>query len=106
MPVTASDDDPWVVGNTHRVEVAVLKDGEVWDLTFATVQFLLRKPSGTLLTKTMTVSDADAGLAYYDTLTTDLDEAGDWALAFRVTEGTVVQKSGTVLRSVVDSPTL
>lgn len=50
-------------------------------VSLATVTLLLariQKPSGAVFSKDLTVADAAAGTAYWDSEESDLDEAGTW----------------------------
>lgn len=59
------------------------------DLTTATAAHIyLRKPSGEVLDETATVTDADAGVISYTTVSGDLDELGEWEIQGRVWFGT------------------
>ena len=93
-----------VLGSTYRMKLTASKDGSVWDLSSATVKLYLRKPDGTVLTKSATVSSPTAGVAHYDTLTTDLSVAGSWSRSWEVTDGSVVQESAPIFFVVIDSP--
>lgn len=90
--------------STYRFKLTATKDGAVWDLTAATVTLLLRDPSGNAGTKSASLLVAADGTAYYDTLTTDLDELGVWSRAWRVVQGSVDVTSEPVFFSVVRAP--
>lgn len=93
-----------VIGSVYRFVLTALKDGAVWDLSDATVTLYLKKPSGTILTKSATVHDPDNGGARFDCATTDLDSSGLWSRSWRVVDGSVTQESLPILFTVVDSP--
>ena len=92
------------LASTYRMKLVATKDGEVWDLTAATVTLLLRDPSGNATTKAASLLVAADGTAYYDTLTTDLDEVGVWSRAWRVVQGSVDVTSVPTLFTVVRAP--
>lgn len=79
-------------------------DGVTWDITGATVTLYMRKPDGTLLTKTAAVTDGDAGVAEYTTSTTDLDVGGPWELTWKVVLGGVTVLSPPQIQPVVKAP--
>ena len=80
------------VGDTTRIEFTITKDGSPWDLTTAAVQLTLLGPGRSPNHQVpMTISDPTAGVAYYDTLTTDLSAPGPWRLGVKVTDGAVVE---------------
>jgi uncharacterized protein YfaS (alpha-2-macroglobulin family) len=79
--------EPITVGSTPTFEAAFTRDGAAWDLTGATVTFYLKKPDGTLLTRTPTITNAVGGIAAYQALTTDLDVKGTWRNAWKVVGG-------------------
>lgn len=62
------------------------------------LEILARKPGGTAVTWTATLSGSD-GL-YYDTQAATLDQAGDWSLQARVVIGSGVWRGETVLLTV------
>lgn len=68
------------VGATLRATIR--EDGSAVDLSAATVkQLKLRKPSGTVVTKTADfTTDGSDGKIEYTTEDGDLDTAGDWQL--------------------------
>tara|TARA_R100000406_G_scaffold23660_3_gene15091 strand:+ start:13675 stop:13986 length:312 start_codon:yes stop_codon:yes gene_type:complete len=77
-----------------RFQVTIKDDGSVVDLSAAsglTISF--RKPSDTILNRTASTlvdGSAASGVMYYDSVTGDLDEAGNYKL-----QGKVVLTSGT-----------
>ena len=77
-----------------RFQVTIKDDGSVVDLSAAsglTISF--RKPSDTVVNRTAsTLSDGSvvSGVMYYDSISGDLDEAGNYKL-----QGKVVLTSGT-----------
>src|SRR5262245_22708921 len=92
--------EPLVVGGTYRLSpggenpagtlTALRKDGATWDLTGATVTLQLKDPSGNVTGPfTATVSSPSGGIAFYDLLTTDLDEAGVWYVKWKVVQGSL-----------------
>jgi hypothetical protein len=70
------------VGDVNTRFLATLKDQDttVVDITSATVmKFKFRKPSGTVVERTASRLNAgDDGKMKYDSITNDLDEAGEW----------------------------
>jgi hypothetical protein len=57
-----------------------------FDLTgYSAVSMKIRKPSGTLLTKTPTVSALSTGVLTYETISGDLDEVGDYTVEVLLT---------------------
>ena len=106
--------DPLTVGSTYRFKPdgdSILKDGAIWDLTGATVSIIFERTDvgdelldGTSFTRTATVSNAAAGEAYYDCLTTDLDVAGIWSRAWKVVQGSITITHEPVAFEVIDSP--
>jgi hypothetical protein len=101
----AADTSVLVAGGTYRFLLTATKDGTPWDLSSASVALYFRKPDGTALPGlAATVLSAAAGTAYYDSLTTDLTDLGQWARAWEVTDGAVVQRGRPVLFRVVASP--
>lgn len=90
--------------STWTFKLTATRDGVAWNLTGATVNFYLRKPDGTLLTKTATVTDAAGGIAEYTALTTDLDVSGSWTRAWQVTSGATVLRSNPIPFVVAASP--
>lgn len=95
-------------GSTYLFVLAARKDGLIWDLTSATVQFILRDPDGNESTKNATIFNATAGIARYAMPTTDLDETDDsnkpykWARRWVITDGSIVQRSHWIEFSVPD----
>ena len=76
----------------YRLRVTILKDGVAW-AGIDSVSLILEKPDReTQATKPMTMENDAAGIWYYDTLTTDLDQAGYWTATAFVTDGLVTQK--------------
>jgi len=104
-----------VLGSTYRLSpggespagtlTALKKDGSTWDLTGAAVELFFKKPDGSFqAAKTATISNASGGIAYYDTLTTDLDTAGIWYRSWRVSQSGVVLESEPIEFEVLASP--
>ncbi len=92
---TASDIDLGQVGiySVKRFRVTIKKDGNPWDLSSGSVQFVFEKPDRSTQNSYAGVAEnAAAGIFYYDTTTTDLDTTGRWTLNVRVTDGTVVDR--------------
>jgi hypothetical protein len=66
--------------------------------TASALEILARKPDGTAVTWTATLSGTDS--LYFDTLAATLDQAGDWRLQAKVTIGSGVWRGETVLLQV------
>lgn len=107
--------EPLVVGGTYRLSpggenpegtlTALLKDGVTWDLTSATVSLLLKKPDGTTLTRSASIAaPATAGIAYYDTLTTDLDVAGIWHRSWKIVQAPITLYTSSIEFEVTAAP--
>jgi hypothetical protein len=94
----------YTVGSTYDFTLTASKDGSPWELSLAAVQLLLRKPDGTFVSKDATLINGPAGTAHYVNLTTDLDLAGAWSRAWKITDGPVVQISEPISMKVVASP--
>lgn len=75
-----------VTRSTQRFFLYASKDGAVWNITGATVTLVLTDPLGVVTTKTATISDAANGVAYYETLVTDITLAGSWLRRWRVVQ--------------------
>ncbi len=95
---------PLTVGSTYRFRLEAEKDGVVWDLSAATVQLILKKPDDTETTYTATVTDGPGGVAVYDSAAVDLDVVGGWRLSWKVTDGSVIQKSLPIPFAVEAAP--
>jgi uncharacterized protein YfaS (alpha-2-macroglobulin family) len=89
-------DQPTVAGDTVDLTIHAKKDGVVWDITGATVTLYLISPGGTATAKSATVSDGPGGVAHYTTATTDLSEAGDWKVQWKVVAGAVTMWSDQI----------
>lgn len=62
------------------LQITVQEDGSAVDVSTATVQIELTKPSGTKETKTATfVTDGSNGQIQYVTVSGDIDETGIWS---------------------------
>lgn len=96
--------EPVTIASTNRFRLEAKKDGVIWALTSATVTLLLRKPDGTGLVKTATVTDGPGGVAEYVSLTTDLDVIGGWRRSWRVVDGAVDVRSLPIPFSVQAAP--
>lgn len=64
-------------------------DGELWDLTGATVTLIFRRPAGTYFERTATVVSVPLARVRYTSTTSDLDAEGNWQRAWRVVQGAV-----------------
>ena len=95
---------PLTVGSVYRFRLTAKKDGVVWNLTGATVQLLLRNPSGTTTTYAATLTEPTEGIADYTSSTGDLSVIGGWRRSWKVTQGTVIQNSLPVSFSVQAAP--
>lgn len=51
---------------------------------YSTVEYKIRKPDGTTLTKTCTVEDIANGIIYYDTVLNDLDQIGSYSIQAQI----------------------
>lgn len=90
-----------VAESTHRLIFTIKKNGVPWDLTGATVTVTFSRATDgpTPFDRTLTVSSAVDGTAYYDTATTDFDpddEGTNWRLKVRVVQGAIDDKSERV----------
>jgi len=55
------------------------------DLTgYSTVEYKIKKPGGSTITKTCTVEDQANGIIYYDTVADDLDEVGTYLIQAQI----------------------
>ena len=65
-----------------NIKLTVKEDGVVQNLSTATTkEFIFRKPSGTVITKTaLFVTDGSDGKLVYTTLSGEIDEIGVWEL--------------------------
>lgn len=80
------------IGTTKRILLRFKKDGVDWT-GIDSVSLRFEKPDReTTFDRSMTVYDDSLGQWYYDTTTSDLDEAGFWTLDPTVTDGSVVDK--------------
>lgn len=43
---------------------------------YSSIKYIIKKPSGSILTKTCTPEDVANGIVYYDTIADDFDEIG------------------------------
>ncbi len=93
-----------VKNKTYTFSLEATKDEVVWDITGATVTLLLRKPSGTVVTKSATITNGAGGLAEYTTLTTDLDVVSTWSRAWNIVLGSIDVRSEPISFNVIDSP--
>ena len=93
-------------GSTYLFVLVATKDNAVWDISAATIQFLLRDPNGSIVTKTATITNGPAGLAQYSAVAADLPildvGATTWARRWVITDGVVIQKSHWIVFSVPD----
>lgn len=93
-------------GSTYLFVLVAKKDGETWDLSNATVQLILRDPSGTQTTKTATVFNGPAGIVRYSSPAADLStidtNTARWARRWVITDGGIIQKSHWIEFSVPD----
>lgn len=99
-------EEPYVVGSTYRHRLAgVTKDGTLWDLAGATVQFCLKDPAGAVTEHAATVEgDGSTGCAYWDSLTTTFAAAGRWSRSWKVSQAGVVQETPPIGMTVVAAP--
>ncbi len=68
-------------GSTYRFSLLAQLNGVAWNLAGATVTAIFTAPDDTITEHVCTVSGSTA---YYDALITDLDQEGDWLIAWRV----------------------
>lgn len=55
------------------------------DLTgYTTIEYKIKKPSGSILTKTCSIEDLANGIIYYDTANGDLDEEGKYSIQAQI----------------------
>ena len=55
------------------------------DLTgYSSVNYRIKMPGGSILTKACTVEDAGEWIIYYDTISNDLSEAGQYTIQARI----------------------
>jgi hypothetical protein len=47
---------------------------------YSSISYKIKKPSGTILTKTCSVEDETNGIIYYDAIDGDLDEVGSYRI--------------------------
>ena len=80
-----------------KLLVTVTDDGSAVDISSASsLQILIKKPDGTLLTRTAVLdSSGSDGKMYYITVSGDLDAAGHYKL-----QGKVVLSAGTFYTSI------
>ena len=78
MPLYTTDQAPDLTGT-------VTSNGIGANITGATLQLKLKKPSGTVVVKTGTIVNGAAGTWSYSWLAGDLDEDGTWRVQPRVT---------------------
>lgn len=97
--------DVFTVGSTYDFQMPnPLKDGQPWDLTNGVVKLLFKKPSGSVVEKSaVPLGGPTAGFRVIN-LPADLDVAGAWTRAWKVTDGAVVQISEPIPMKVVQSP--
>lgn len=92
------------VGSQYQFEETITKNGAVWDLTGATVLIFFKRPDATTFSQAATIANAAAGQVTYDSLTTDLNMAGDWTLSWKITLGGKVDYTEPRRFTVVSSP--
>ena len=78
MPLYTTDQAPDLTGT-------VTSNGIGANITGATLQLKLKKPSGTVVVKTGTIVNGAAGTWSYSWLAGDIDEDGTWWVQPRVT---------------------
>jgi hypothetical protein len=77
------------VGNTDRIQFSVNKDAVGWaSLDAATLTFV--RPDGSTFDRAM--ARLATNTWYYDTTTSDFDQAGYWWLRVHVTQGGITKK--------------
>lgn len=88
------DDDidlgTFATGSVDRIRITIKKDGVAWT-GIDSVTLRLRDPDGNESDLAMTLETPDAGVWYYDTLTTDIDESGDWTAGLKVVDGAITK---------------
>jgi len=72
------------------------------DLTgYSSIDYKIKKPSGTVLTKTCVVEDLSEGIIYYDIIAGDIDEEGEYLI-----QGYIQFASGNKNYSVTETFTV
>lgn len=85
------------IGARIRVRLFAASSGDPFDLTSATVSFLIADPDNNVMTKSASLASPPTdGEAYYDTIDGDLDEAGQWHLQVKVEVGGAVHRTESV----------
>lgn len=90
-------DQVYVVGSTVDFTAYAVKDGEVWDITGASVELHLRSPAGVWADALEAeVSDGEAGVAHYAGDGTELSSSGWWSLQWRFVLGGIDLRSDEI----------
>ena len=51
---------------------------------YSSIKYKIKKPNGTILTKTCSPEDIENGIVYYDTILDDLDEVGSYSIQLEI----------------------
>lgn len=79
------------VGSVDRLRFTIRKDGAAWT-GIDSVTLTFTDPDGNRASPvSATLETPDAGVWYYDTLTTTVDEAGAWSIGLTVVDGSVTK---------------
>lgn len=90
MPTVTWASDRYTVGGSFLFDTIFKADGTVINITGGTVSLYFRKPNGTILTRSGTITDGAAGVAEYETDGDDFTVDGNWARRWTVTVGGIV----------------
>lgn len=97
-------DQALVIGNTYDFRATITKDGAAWNLASATVTVEFKQPDGTTVSKSATVLSASAGTVSYTNDADLLASSGQWTRAWKVVDGSIVQKGLPIPFNVQESP--
>lgn len=86
-------DEPFTTGSTPSFRLVAKRDGEVWDITGATVMLYLTDPAGTEAEYSATLTTPTSGIADYQVATSVLNAVGTWYRQWQVTQSGVVMWS-------------
>lgn len=92
------------IGILFELEIIDTLTDLAYDLTgFSTLQMIFRKPSGAIVTQTATAPTPSNGKIQYTTVASDLDEAGNWKVQGRVSDGSVDAKTSIYEFRVIEN---